>query len=288
MTLLEKRMRGLNRDLSTAFSKVLDDAKPKSVHRLRTTIRRIESLVSYTNPQISKKEERTLEKITDLRKRAGKVRDLDVQTDLLLDLGNGSTAKDRKTLANLMEKKRIQQARRLESAIKKLHDHKFFDRLDRIAEQAGVPQDSKNRPLVPLEEAKAQLLKIANDFGSGQALGQAIKPSRLHVVRIALKRIRYLAELAEESAEQKDFMRELKSTQDALGDWHDWQELAERAEKRFSDRASCALLREVRTLLSARHSDAISSLNKLFSLMQAPAKKPPHSTQALQFAARHA
>jgi CHAD domain-containing protein len=288
MTLLEKRMLGLNRDLSAAFSKVLDDAKPKSVHRLRTTIRRIESLISYANPQISKKEERTLEKLTDLRKRAGKVRDLDVQTDLLLALGNGSTAKDRKTLASLMEKKRSHQVRRLESAIKKLHEAKFFGRLDRIAEEAGVPQDNKNRPLAPLEEAKAQLVAIANNFGSRQALGEGIKPSRLHETRIDLKRIRYLAEIAEESPEQKKFMRELKSTQDALGDWHDWQELAERAEKRFSDRASCALLREVRTLLSARHSDAISSLNKLFSLMQAPARKPPHSTQALRFAARHA
>lgn len=285
MTLLEKRMRGLNRDLLAALSKVLDDAKPKSVHRLRTTIRRIESLVSYANPQISKKEERTLEKITDLRKRAGKVRDLDVQTDMLGALGNGSTAKDRKILANLMEKKRSQQARRLESAIQKLHDAKFFGRLDRIAEQAGVPQDRKNRPLAPLEEAKAQLVEMATDF---EALGQTIKPSRLHEIRIALKRIRYLAELAEESPEQKDFMRELKSTQDAIGNWHDWQELTERAEKRFSDRASCALLREARTLLSARHSDAISSLNKLFSLTQAPAKKPPHSTHALRFAARHA
>jgi CHAD domain-containing protein len=288
MTLLEKRMRGLNRDLLAALSKVLDNAKPKSVHRLRTTIRRIESLVSYANPQISKKEQRTLEKIADLRKHAGKVRDLDVQSDLLGALVNGSTAKDRRILANLMEKKRSQQARRLESAIKKMHDAKFFGRLDRIAEQAGVPQDRKNRPLAPLEEASAQLMEMAKDFGPGQALGQTIKPSRLHEIRIALKRIRYLAELAEESPEQKDFMRELKSTQDAIGHWHDWQELTERAEKRFSDRASCALLREARTLLSARHSDAISSLNKLFSLTQASAKKPPHSTQALRFAVRHA
>ena len=97
-----------------------------------------------------------------------------------------------------------------------------------------------------------------------------------------------MAELAGESAAQKEFIRELKATQDAIGDWHDWQELTERAEKRFSDRATCALLREARTVLSARHSDAISSLNKLFSLTQTPAKKPPHSTQALQSAARYA
>lgn len=284
MTLLEKRMRGLNRDLSTTGSKVLDDAKPKSVHRLRTTIRRIESLVSYANPQINKKEERSLEKMADLRKRAGKVRDLDVQTDLLRSLGNGSAAKDRETLAELLTKKRDQQAKRLESAIKKLHDAKFFGHLDRIAEQAGVPQDSKNRPLAPLEEAEAQLSKMASDFGSGQTM----KPSQLHEARVTLKRIRYMAELAEESATQKDFMRKLKSTQDAIGDWHDWQELTSRAEKRFSDRANSALVHEARTVLSARHSDATSSVHRLFSLAQAPARKSPRSTQSLRTVPRSA
>lgn len=284
MTLLEKRMRGLNRDLSAAVSKVLDDAKPKSVHRLRTTVRRIESLVSYANPDIGKKEERTLEKMADLRKRAGKVRDLDVQAGLLGMLGNGSAAKDRKALAELLNKKRNQEAKRLESAIKKLHEAKFFGRLHRIAEQAAVPRDSKNRPLAPLEEAKAQLAEMTNDFGPGQTL----KPSQLHETRVTLKRIRYVAELAEESAAQKDFIHKLKLTQDAIGNWHDWLELTARAEKRFSDRANSALVREARTVLSARHSDATSSVNKLFSLAQEPAKKSPRSAQSLRTVQRSA
>ena len=284
MTLLEKRMRGLNRDLSDAVSKVLDHPKPKSVHRLRTTIRRIESLVSYANPDIGKKEGRSLEKLTDLRKRAGKVRDFDVQEDLLDTLGNGSTVKDRKTLKDILEKKRDRQAKRLESAVKKIHEAKFFDRLDQIAEQASALQDGKNRPLAPLEEAKAQLAKMANDFG----FAQTMKPSRLHGARVALKRIRYMAELAEESTEQKELMRELKAAQDAIGDWHDWQELTERAEKRFSDRASCPLLREARTVQSARYSDAISAVHKLFSVTQEPARKPPRAAQALHTAARRA
>src|SRR4029077_2652241 len=114
-------------------------------------------------------------------------------------------------------KKREQRAKRLEAAVKKLHEEKFFARLDRIAEHAADLQDGKNRPLAPLEEAKVQLAEMAKDFGAGQTM----TPSRLHGARVALKRIRYMAELAEESAEQKEFMRELKSAQDAIGDWHD-------------------------------------------------------------------
>jgi CHAD domain-containing protein len=284
MTLLEKRMRGLNRDLSAAFAKVLDKPKRKSVHKLRTTIRRIESLISYANPDIRKKEERSLEKMADLRKRAGKVRDLDVQANLIGTLGNGSAAKDRKTLTELLEKKRDRQAKRLESAIKKLDDAKFFDRLNQIAEQAGELRDGKNRPLAPLEEAKTQLAQMASDLGSGQTM----KPSRLHDARVSLKRIRYMAELAEDSAAQKDFTRKLKSVQDAIGDWHDWQELTAKAEKRFSERTHSALVHEARTVLSARHSDATSAVSKLFALAQSPDKKPPRSVQSVRTDARSA
>ena len=49
--------------------------------------------------------------------------------------------------------------------MKKLHEEKFFARLDRIAEHAADPQDGKNRPLAPLEEAKVQLAEMAKDFG---------------------------------------------------------------------------------------------------------------------------
>jgi len=283
MTLLEKRMRRLNKDLSGVISKVTGKPAPKVVHRLRTTIRRIESLVSYSHPDLKKKLERSLEKMADLRKRAGKVRDLDVQMDLLKALGNGSTVRDRKILAAILEKKRERQVKRLESTINKIQESKFFSRMEQIAVHAGVAQNGKDRPLAPLEEAIAQLTVMATDFTR-----QALKPSRLHQARVTLKRIRYLAELAEESPAQKNFIRELKLVQDAVGEWHDWQELTDTAEKRFSDRVNCALLREVRALLSARHSAAISAIQNLFTLALAPGRKPPGSAQSFQTTTRSA
>jgi hypothetical protein len=113
MALLEQQIKGLANDLSEVVSKLSEEATPKSVHRLRTTIRRIESLISYANPDLGKKLERSLERLGDLRKRAGKVRDIDVQTSLLDQLGNGSTVRDRKTLVSLLGKKRERQVKRL-------------------------------------------------------------------------------------------------------------------------------------------------------------------------------
>jgi CHAD domain-containing protein len=285
MAPLEKRMLGLTADLSSVVAKLADDkAAPKNVHHLRTTIRRIESLVSYANPDLGKKLERSLEKMADLRKRAGKVRDLDVQVGLLDALGNGSTARDRKALAELLGKKRERQTKRLVSAVRKVQESKFFARMNRIAEESGAVPEGKNRPLAPLEEARVQLAEMAADFSSHQE----IKLSRLHSARVSLKRLRYLAELAEESAEQKDFIQKLRAVQDTVGDWHDWQELTNTAEKRFSDRVNCALLREVRALLAAHHATATFSLNNLFALALTPAKKPPRASSSVRALAQHA
>jgi CHAD domain-containing protein len=52
-------------------------------------------------------------------------------------------------------------------------------------------------------------------------------PNRAHTARIALKRFRYAAEIADETAvwSAHDDIRELKKGQDMLGDLHDRQEL---------------------------------------------------------------
>src|SRR5215472_12720244 len=134
MALLEQQIKSLAKDLSEVVSKLSEEPTPRNVHRLRTTIRRIESLVSYAHPDLGRKLERSLERLEELRRRAGRVRDIDVQTRLLDQLGNGSTAGDRKTLVNLLEKKRDRQMKRLNMALVKHADDKLFARLERIAE----------------------------------------------------------------------------------------------------------------------------------------------------------
>ncbi|HET9280497.1 MAG TPA: CHAD domain-containing protein [Candidatus Angelobacter sp.] len=286
MALLEQQIKGLTRDLSEVVSKLSEDAAPKSVHRLRTTIRRIESLISYANPDLGKKLERSLERLEELRKRAGKVRDIDVQIKLLDQLGNGSTAKDKKTLAGLLEKKRDRQVKRLHSALTKHAGDKLFSRLERVAEKIGTGLFRDNPPLAPLEEARLQLSRLAADFSHPAA--KALKPNRLHEARIQLKKIRYLAELADDSGERKLFLAQLKAVQDDVGEWHDWEELTKLAEKRFADRVDCALLREVRALFAACESTAVSAVTRLFTASVAAEKKPPATASSPRSFARHA
>jgi CHAD domain-containing protein len=293
MSLLEKRAKELSQGLARRIARLADEVSPKSVHRLRSTIRRIESLVAFTRPDIGRKQRRALEDLAELRKRAGKVRDLDVQTDLLGTIANGSTASDRRELADLLRTKRLRQAKRLRSHIDGLQDSRFLEHLERIGEKVGMSGETL---FSPFEEALRQLSDLAAEYRSEEPV-----PSRLlHQVRIRLKMIRYLAESSAESPEQQDMLTSLKSAQDALGAWHDWEELTATAEKLFGERLNCPLLMEIRALFAAKHSGATAAVAGLFSTVSIGQRrerkgslarrgsKPPASTEASAALARPA
>jgi CHAD domain-containing protein len=101
--------------------------------------------------------------------------------------------------------------------------------------------------------------------------------------------VRYLAEIAERSAEQQRFLLDLKSVHNAVGEWHDWAELARTAEKQFADRVNSPILMEVRSLFAAKYAAATSAVAQLFSSSTpAPARKQIQSVQNARASARRA
>ncbi len=273
MSFLDKRVKSLLEGLSSAVRRLAGEVSPKTVHRLRTTIRRIESMIVFADPNLGRKQQQALKNLAALRKRAGKVRDLDVQMGLLGAIANGSTAGDRRALTDILKRKRSKQAQRLTSSMQKLEDSKFLAHLERIgAKSATVPKE----PSLPMEQARRELSHLAAEFVSRQP----IQPRFLHQVRIRLKMIRYLAELGEETEDQQHFLEALKAAQDALGSWHDWEELAITADKQFGGRVNCPLLVEVRALFAAKYSAAGNAVAQLFSLDSATTAAPKQSKSA--------
>jgi CHAD domain-containing protein len=274
MTLLEKRSERLHGGLSSTLARLAHEIAPKRVHRLRTTIRRIESLIAFAEPEMGKKQEKALEQLAVLRKRAGRVRDLDVQLGLLGAIGNTSTAPDRKLLSDVLKRKRGKQIERLNGVVAKSKEQRFRPLFDALRAQSAAAPKLLDESAEPLERAKRTITELATEFAS-PARGKA---GALHEIRIRLKKTRYLAELGEESAEQKEFLAMMKSVQDSLGAWHDWEELAKAAEKEFGDRMNCPLLVEVRALFAARRSDAVAAVSNLFATWQSsPSRKPAAS-----------
>ena len=269
-----KRKNGLLQDFSRAFYKLRVGISPKKVHRIRTTIRRIESFIGLSHSKLGRKHRDLVEELTDLRKRAGRVRNFDVRIRLLGSIANRSTVSDRRVLLQLFKARREKQSRRLSSLLKKLDKSELLGRLQKLLEKSSFTDDS-GQPIHPLEEAKSDLLKLAFDVPGGENL----KPRLLHELRINLKHIRYTAELVEESAAREHFLETLKSVQDAIGEWHDWESLVNIAETQFGDRVNCPLLVEMRSLFAVKYSAANSAVAGLLaSLAPVPKKQPRPSS----------
>jgi CHAD domain-containing protein len=276
MILLEKRIKSLSRGLSSSLTKLAKEVTPKSVHHLRTTIRRVETLLASHPLDLNKKQQTSQKKLAELRRRAGKVRDFDVQLGLLGAIANGSTATDRIMLGEYLQRKREKQAERLTAEIEDVRASKFSSHMKGVFQKASEAPQRRGSP-GPLVRARRQLSAL----GAGFLDQHDLKPNLLHDVRIKLKKVRYLAELGEESEEQRSFLSELKAVQDALGTWHDWQELANTAEKQFGDRANCPLLLEIRALFAARQSAAQGAVAQLFARNVRKQPRPTDSVRAL-------
>lgn len=283
MTQFQDRAEKLSQRVASALGKLPKEPTAKYVHRLRTLVRRIESLVDYARPDLGRKQQKALEKLAVLRKRAGKVRDLDVQAELLKEIANGSTASDRRSIGDALEQKRDKQARRLMSAAAKIADSKFLSHIERMVAKSAAAGSADQRD--PLAEARKQLAGPEREF----ATRVSHKPAELHRMRIQMKKIRYVAELAADSPEQRNFVEQLRAVQDALGAWHDWQELAKTAEKQFRNRMNCPLLVEVRALLAAKQVTASAAVRQLFARHpELPSSKQPQSATSTRELLRHA
>ncbi len=277
----DKKTNSLLQDFSRAFYKLRVGVSPKKVHRLRTTIRRIESFINLSPSKLGRKQKKLLEELTSLRKRAGRVRNFDVQVHLLGSIANGSTVSDRRVLLELFKAKREKQVQRLSSVLKKVERSGLLVHLEKITENPSFLDDA-GLQMNPLELAKSELANLAVDVPAYQSL----KPRHLHELRISLKGIRYTAELAEESAARKNFLETIKSVQDAIGEWHDWQSLVNTAEKQFGDRVNCPLLVEMRSLFAAKYSAANSAVASLFSSLNPISRKKPRSASSVHGQAR--
>jgi CHAD domain-containing protein len=84
---------------------------------------------------------------------------------------------------------------------------------------------------------------------------------KLHRCRIAVKRARYAAELAEKSAAATRFIADLKRMQDALGNWHDWQLLTETARQRLGDVNQSSLVAVLHNVTQGKFRQAVKAVS---------------------------
>ncbi len=208
-------------DLVRLIKDMTDAPSARVVHELRTTIRRVETLL----PEAASGAERKVRKHLDrLRRRAGKVRDVDVHLKALRGLPATLDAAARATLREALRKARQKREKRLVRGVANERDRGLVKRLRQVVARASGAEHAGLDP----DRVVAQVLA---DFEQGYVAAAPLGAANLHAFRVATKRLRYRVEpLAAEPAAAVA-VRELKRVQDAIGIWHDWLTLGERVER---------------------------------------------------------
>jgi CHAD domain-containing protein len=221
------RLADLTLTLLEVLGEISDDSSSvKNVHKLRTTVRRLEVAISQSHAHCSKKLERRL---TSLRRRAGHVRDADVQLDMLDSLHNSASLRQViDELAEWLRRRRKKYEAGLSAAVKKRSaGSRLRERLERLHKSAGDSGSTLASCAQAVQDVRKRYLSLSAAIPEG---GDA-----LHDFRKNCKVLRYTLEpIPDECAEQ--LVSRLKQVQDAIGEWHDWEELARHAEDRWKHR----------------------------------------------------
>jgi len=264
MPLRPENTRVTFRKLSRQLSKLAGKMSPENVHKFRTSSRRVEVLVSDLAERHSGNDKKLLKLLARLRKKAGRVRDLDVQSAALRSLKIPEQPVRKARLMRTLAEERSQREKRLTKSLDKRTVAEVRKRLKRAAASLQIPRNAD-----PLALARQKLNALEVDQG-------VITEKTLHEFRIAGKRARYVAELAGKDAEASRLIGLLNHMQDVIGDWHDWVQLAERAEELFGGVQESPLVAVLRNVTRAKFRQAVNTLTETRSALAA--KKPASIT----------
>jgi CHAD domain-containing protein len=256
MSIDPKRCRAVFQKLERDLVKLSSKPQAQSVHRFRTGTRRLQILLGELSPKLGRNEKKLLKLLSRIRKRAGKVRDLDVQSAALRSLKVPREPRRKTQLVNQLIELRAQQEKKLRKAVDGPTVREILKRLKR-AGKGFDPESARD----PLAVAQAMLQSI-------QRASEPLSETVLHQYRILSKRARYAAEFAPPSTAADRFIAEIKRIQDASGDWHDWLTLTETADQRLGDVRESPLVAELHNVTGAKYRHAVSVLSNVRS--QAP------------------
>jgi CHAD domain-containing protein len=251
MAVALERTKLLFRKMDRELRRLSSGQQPEAVHDFRTTARRLEILLRRLASGNDRNQKKLLKMLARIRKRAGKVRDLDVQLTTLRSLKVPLEPRRKTQLMQRLIELRVEHERKLHKLLKKSEIRDIRRRLRRAL--ASLRLDATAEPL-----AVAQEILSSVSPSSGQ-----VSDSLLHQYRIAVKQARYAAEFAPKSAASTKFMAELKHLQDALGHWHDWLTLTQTATEHLGEVGQSSLVAALHNVTRGKYRQAVAALAAL-------------------------
>ncbi len=255
---IEKTMRKLRKLVNKAPKR----PTPDNIHDLRTYTRRFEAAVAALKLDSRRNERRLLRDLKRARKRAGKVRDMDVLMSYSAHMDAGQQQNCQVQLLEYLGANRYRQAKRLKVSMRKRHPairHRLKRAENRI--EKVISGESK-RSSAPENTAPAEAMALAVKLSRELAEPASLNRNNLHPYRLKVKQLRYLLEMAD-SPDTRPFIDSMGAVKDAIGEWHDWEELIAIASDLDEHGPNCKLVRELKTISDRKYEHALSLTNQM-------------------------
>jgi len=227
------------------------------VHDIRTNTRRVEATVGALQLDRRRKGRRLLRAVTPVRKKAGRVRDVDVLTGFAAKL---STDGDDSCLVRLLEhlgEKRARTANKLRRSIVK-RTKVIGERLKTCAAfiEKGFNQRNSSKEREWPIDAAVTALRLSGELADWPRLTS----DNLHAFRLKVKEMRYVLQL---SGQDSELVKRLGQVKDQIGEWHDWVELNAVARKTLSDCKKCRVVTEIEQTAKHKFEHALRTSQRL-------------------------
>jgi len=232
------------RKIRKLLKKIPKDPTPEQVHQLRTNSRRLQATLASLSLDLSRRETRLLKDVNALRKKAGKVRDMDVLIGSVPEVIETET-ECRITLLERLGDLRRKQARRLHAMVRSSggRARSGLKRIEHHLEAVLCERKQKDcDPVIARSNATASALTLESELARPKHLGK----QNLHSYRLKVKELQNVLRLSEHSRRQ-EFLDALNAVKDSIGEWHDWEELFAIAQKVLDHGSKCELLRTIKT-----------------------------------------
>jgi|HubBroStandDraft_4_1064222.scaffolds.fasta_scaffold57218_3 CHAD domain-containing protein len=245
------------------LAKAPKNPPPEKIRDLRTSARRLEAAIEAFGLGSKRREKRLFRDLRQVRKRAGKVRDMDVFTGHLWGLPQQEDEKECVIeLAEHLGVRRAKAAKRLRRTAKELGPRlraelkkgaKYFEKLLGRGQKKtdGAAEESSS-------EAMGRALELSSALRSPAHLDKR----NLHPYRLKVKELRYVLQLSDDPPKQQ-LVNKLGEVKDAIGEWHDWEGLIAIATDVLSHGSRCNLLRALKATSENKFERALALANEL-------------------------
>jgi CHAD domain-containing protein len=232
---------------------------PEMVHKLRTRTRLVETALETLAPD-GRCDQRLLKRLKRVRKRAGKVRDMDVLSAYLRGLDVSDAETDCIVLlTEHLGGERSHHAGKLRKEIGRSSPKLRRDLRTCAREISRALSNTDNKDsdqeLNPVTEAMSEAMRASAEL-TAPRLGRG----NLHEYRLTIKKLLNVLRMAKEEQQDHKLIQDLKRVKDTIGEWHDWQVLEQIAEQ-VLDHNRCKLKARLRATVRQKYQKALSVTN---------------------------